>query len=44
MSRDGGILTPMTALGDVLVKRLLASGHITYDTHFLHPQETRKAV
>ena len=44
LGQSGGILTPMAALGDTLVSRLLNSGRVTYDTHTLHPGESRKAV
>ncbi|CAG7853673.1 SubName: Full=Uncharacterized protein {ECO:0000313/EMBL:CCA73670.1} [Serendipita indica DSM 11827] len=44
LGQAGGILTPMAALGDTLVTRLLNSGRLTYDTHTLHPGESRKAV
>ncbi|PVG01740.1 hypothetical protein CPB86DRAFT_698875 [Serendipita vermifera] len=44
VGKDGGIVTPMSGLGDCLVKRLLSSGYITYDTHTLVPDETRKRV
>lgn len=31
-ARGGGVLTPASALGDVLVKRLTASGRMTFES------------
>ncbi|KAG8807282.1 hypothetical protein FRC17_004535 [Serendipita sp. 399] len=42
IGQAGGILTPMSALGDTLVKRLLNSSYLTYETHTLHPNDSRK--
>ncbi|KAH8110427.1 Saccharopine dehydrogenase-domain-containing protein [Phellopilus nigrolimitatus] len=32
LGREGGVLTPMTALGDVLIKRLAASGRFEFES------------
>ncbi|KAG8866474.1 hypothetical protein FRC20_008442, partial [Serendipita sp. 405] len=42
LGQAGGILTPMSALGDTLVKRLLNSSYLTYETHTLHPKDSHK--
>lgn len=33
ISRDGGVLTPVTGLGDVLIERLLKSGRWEVESH-----------
>jgi len=35
LAHSGGLLTPATALGDVLVQRLVKSGKFTVDTEVL---------
>ncbi|KZT69673.1 hypothetical protein DAEQUDRAFT_726308 [Daedalea quercina L-15889] len=43
MAKEGGMLTPATAFGDVLVKRLEASGAFTFESDVFTPeQESRK--
>lgn len=33
LARDGGFLTPSTAFGDILVKRLEATGTFSFETN-----------
>lgn len=35
LAKQGGILTPMSALGDVLIKRLEATGKFTFSSEVL---------
>lgn len=42
ISTGGGILTPMTAFGDVLVERLRRSGHVDIESELLVGTEARK--
>ncbi|KAG2352064.1 hypothetical protein BDR07DRAFT_1439811, partial [Suillus spraguei] len=42
ISSGGGILTPMTAFGDVLIERLRRSGHIDIESELLVGTESRK--
>jgi short subunit dehydrogenase-like uncharacterized protein len=42
ISTGGGILTPMTAFGDVLVERLKRSGYIDIESELLVGTEPRK--
>jgi short subunit dehydrogenase-like uncharacterized protein len=42
ISTGGGILTPMTAFGDVLIERLRKSGHIDIESELLVGTEPRK--
>lgn len=42
ISTGGGILTPMTAFGDILVERLRKSGHIDIESELLVGTESRK--
>ncbi|KAJ7251141.1 Saccharopine dehydrogenase-domain-containing protein [Mycena haematopus] len=46
IGRRGGVLTPATALGDVLVDRLATSGRITFESKVVttRPQEGKKSV
>ncbi|KAJ6578916.1 Saccharopine dehydrogenase-domain-containing protein [Mycena vulgaris] len=46
LARRGGILTPSTALGDVLVERLAASGRVTFESKVVtaRPLEGKKTV
>lgn len=44
LAKEGGVLTPMSALGDTLVERLLKSGRVSYVTKPLYPTDTRKAA
>lgn len=37
--RKGGVLTPASALGDVLVKRLEASGQMSFESEVVLGQE-----
>jgi short subunit dehydrogenase-like uncharacterized protein len=41
ISAGGGVLTPMTAFGDVLVERLRISGHVDIESELLVGTETR---
>lgn len=38
MAREGGMLTPATAFGDVLIKRLEASGSFSFESHVISPE------
>lgn len=40
-AQEGGILTPMSALGDVFVKRLEASGRFTFNSEVLLEESTK---
>jgi len=40
--RRGGVLTPMTAFGDVLIQRLNACGRISIDSEILPTYEEKK--
>ncbi|KAF7325310.1 Sacchrp-dh-NADP domain-containing protein [Mycena venus] len=46
IGRRGGVLTPATALGDVLVDRLATSGRVTFESKIVsaRPQEGKKTV
>ncbi|KAJ7133739.1 Saccharopine dehydrogenase-domain-containing protein [Mycena crocata] len=46
IGRRGGVLTPATALGDVLVERLAASGRVTFESKVVtaRPPEGKKTV
>ncbi|KAJ6593216.1 Saccharopine dehydrogenase-domain-containing protein [Mycena capillaripes] len=46
IGRRGGVLTPATALGDVLVDRLVASGRVTFESKVVtaRGQEGKKTV
>ncbi|KAJ7496625.1 Saccharopine dehydrogenase-domain-containing protein [Mycena latifolia] len=46
LGRRGGVLTPTTAMGDVLVERLAASGRVTFETKVVtaRPPEGKKTV
>ncbi|KAG6832098.1 hypothetical protein H0H87_002926 [Tephrocybe sp. NHM501043] len=35
LARKGGLLTPMTAFGDVLITRLVDTGRFSYETHVI---------
>ena len=35
VAKEGGLLTPASALGDVLVKRLESSGKITFESEVI---------
>ena len=35
LAQEGGVLTPMSALGDVLIKRLKATGKFEVDSEVL---------
>jgi short subunit dehydrogenase-like uncharacterized protein len=39
-ARKGGVLTPASALGDVLVKRLEASGQMSFESEVVLGRET----
>lgn len=41
-AKRGGVLTPMTAFGDVLIERLNASGRITIDSEVILADASRK--
>jgi short subunit dehydrogenase-like uncharacterized protein len=41
-ARGGGVLTPVTGLGDVIVKRLEESGRFTFESEILEVGESRK--
>ena len=41
-AREGGVLTPVTGLGDAIVKRLEQSGRYKFETEVLDSEETRK--
>lgn len=43
IGKRGGVLTSMSALGDSLVKRLVDSGRVTYETTTLGPNDSKKA-
>lgn len=36
LGREGGVLTPMSALGDALLRRLAASGRFEIESEVLH--------
>jgi len=38
MAQEGGILTPATAFGDVLIRRLEASGSFSFESHVITPE------
>jgi short subunit dehydrogenase-like uncharacterized protein len=38
------VLTPSTALGDVLVDRLAASGRVTFESSVVRAREGKKTV
>lgn len=40
--REGGIFTPATALGDVIVKRLEATGRMMFEGEVILTEESRK--
>ena len=40
--RQGGIFTPATALGDVIVKRLEATGRMSFEGEVILEEESRK--
>ncbi|KAJ6491609.1 Saccharopine dehydrogenase-domain-containing protein [Mycena vitilis] len=46
IGRRGGVLTPATALGDVLVDRLVKSGRVTFESKVIsaRPEEGKKKV
>ena len=44
MGKQGGVLTPISALGDSLLRRLVSSGFVTYETKTLHSNQTKKTV
>jgi len=44
IGKGGGVLTPMSALGDSLVKRLVGSGRVRYETTTFHPNDTKKTT
>jgi short subunit dehydrogenase-like uncharacterized protein len=41
-ARAGGVLTPVTGLGDEIVKRLKESGRFTFESEILVSEESRK--
>jgi short subunit dehydrogenase-like uncharacterized protein len=43
-AKRGGVLTPMTAFGDVLIERLKASGRITIESEVIVADTTRKQL
>jgi short subunit dehydrogenase-like uncharacterized protein len=43
-ARRGGVLTPMTAFGDVLIGRLKASGRITIESEVIPADTSRKQL
>lgn len=43
-AKRGGVLTPMTAFGDVLIGRLKASGRITIESEVILTDTGRKRV
>jgi short subunit dehydrogenase-like uncharacterized protein len=46
LARRGGVLTPATALGDVYIERLTASGRVTFESKVVtaRPVEGKKIV
>lgn len=40
--RGGGILTPMTAFGDVLIRRLEGTGHFEFSSSVIEGGDTKK--
>ncbi|KAJ7799990.1 Saccharopine dehydrogenase-domain-containing protein [Mycena olivaceomarginata] len=44
IGRRGGVLTPSTALGDVLVDRLAASGRVTFESSVVRAREGKKTA
>lgn len=38
LGRRGGVLTPMSALGDVLIERLKDTGRFTFTSEIVHAQ------
>ncbi|KAH9934322.1 NAD(P)-binding protein [Fomitopsis serialis] len=40
MAQEGGILTPATAFGDVLIRRLEACGSFSFESHVITPEES----
>ncbi|EAU91742.1 saccharopine dehydrogenase [Coprinopsis cinerea okayama7 len=44
MAREGGILTPMTALGDVLIQRLRDTGSFEFSSSVVQDPEDRKRI
>lgn len=46
MARHGGVLTPATACGEAIVKRLNATGTCEVESHLLkeHREEIRKTI
>lgn len=46
IGRRGGVLTPATALGDVLIDRLVASGRVTFESKVVaaRSEEGKKTV
>ena len=43
-AKRGGVLTPMTAFGDVLIERLKASGRITIESEVILADTSRKQL
>jgi short subunit dehydrogenase-like uncharacterized protein len=43
-AQEGGILTPMTAFGDVLIQRLEETGRFEFSSSILEEDGTKKAV
>jgi len=43
-AQEGGILTPMTAFGDVLIQRLEETGRFEFSSSILAEDGTKKAV
>lgn len=43
-AKRGGVLTPMTAFGDVLIERLKASGRITIESEVIVADTSRKQL
>ena len=39
LAQTGGVLTPVTAFGDVLIERLMGSSRFEFTSHIIHDGE-----